>query len=38
MTLKPYVFPKLQTAKDVFREVSKKSVLGRLFDKRHANI
>ena len=30
-----YVFPKLQTAKDAVREVSKKSRFRRNFDKLH---
>ena len=35
MTLIAYVFPKLQTAKDVVREVSKKSCFRRPFNKLH---
>ena len=35
MTLIAYVFPKLQTAKDVVREVSKKSCFRRPFHKLH---
>ena len=34
MTHIPYVFPKLQTAKDVVRQMSEKSRFKRLFDKR----
>ena len=30
-----YVFPKLQTMKDVVRQMSKKSGLRRPFDKEH---
>ena len=35
MTIIAYVFPKLQTAKDAVREVSKKSRFRRNFDKLH---
>ena len=35
MTLRAYVFPKLETAKYVVREVPKKSRLRRSFDKLH---
>ena len=34
MTHIPYVFPKLQTAKDVVRQMYEKSCFKRLFDKR----
>ena len=35
MTIIAYGFPKLQTAKDAVREVSKKSRFRRNFDKLH---
>ena len=35
MALIAYIFPKLQTVKDVVRKVSKKSRFRRPFDKRH---
>ena len=35
MTLKAYVFPKFETAKNVVREVSKKHCFRRTFDKLH---
>ena len=35
MTLIAYVFPKLQTAKEVVRELSKRSSFRRRFEKLH---
>ena len=35
MTLRADVFPKLQTAKEVVRQMSKKSHFIRLFDKQY---
>ena len=35
MTIIAYVFPMLQTAKDVVRQVCKKSQFRRTFDKLH---
>ena len=35
MTLRAYVFPKLQTEKDVVREMSKKTRFRRPFNKLH---
>ena len=35
MTSIPYVFPKLHTAKDMFREVSKKYCFRKPFNKVH---
>ena len=34
ITLTPYLFPKLQTAKDLVRQMLKKSCLRRTFDKQ----